>query len=506
MSTSFLHLHGVDFTYPGGTDPVLQGLTLTLPAGWTGVVGANGAGKSTLLRLAAGDLEPTRGSLAAGGQGLYCPQRTDEAPPELERLQASRDGDAWRWRLRLGLQEDWAGRWDSLSHGERKRAQLAVALWLDPPLLAVDEPTNHVDAGTRTLVQEALAAFRGIGLLVSHDRELLDGLCGQCLFLDARGAVLRPGGYTQGAEQRGLERRNLARERAAADREVRLLEAERRERREQAGLAERQRSKRHLAPGDRDAREKIDRVRVSDHGSGQRLRQLDGRWAQAQAHREGLKAEREHALGIRLGGAAARGPRLLHLPETALPLGPGRSLRLPALVLHPRDRVGISGPNGSGKSTLVRHLLALHTLPAARVACLPQELGREACRAVLAEALRLPSGRLGRLMTLVRRLGSDPARLLQSAEPSPGETRKLMLALQLEAEPHLLVLDEPTNHLDLPSVECLEEALAGFAGALVLVSHDRRFLERLAGRRWRIVPEAGGSRLEEELQAGIIEG
>ena len=503
MSTSFLHLHGVGFTYPGGTDPVLHGLTLTLPSGWTGVVGANGAGKSTLLRLAAGALEPAQGAITSVGLGLYCAQRTDEAPPELARLLTS--GDAWRWRLRLGLQADWAGRWDTLSHGERKRAQLAAALWLNPPLLAVDEPTNHVDAGTRAQLQEALAAYRGIGLLVSHDRELLDGLCGQCVFLDARGAVLRPGGYTQGAEQRARERRNLARERAAADREVRLLEAERRQRREQAESAERQRSKRHLALRDRDGREKVDRARVSDHGSGQRLRQLDGRWDQARTHREGLPVERQHALGIRLGGAAARGPRLLHLPEAVLPLGPGRSLRLPSLVLHPRDRVGISGPNGAGKSTLVRHLLTVHALPTDRVASLPQELGLVPSLALLDEVRRLPPQRLGRLMTLVRRLGSDPARLLQSGEPSPGEARKLLLALQLETEPHLLVLDEPTNHLDLPSVECLEEALAGFEGALVLVSHDRRFLERLATRRWRIVPDAGGSLLEEDTGARIIE-
>jgi macrolide transport system ATP-binding/permease protein len=99
---------------------------------------------------------------------------------------------------------------------------------------------------------------------------------------------------------------------------------------------------------------------------------------------------------------------------------------------------------------------------------------------------------------LVRRLGSDPARLLQSREPSPGETRKLMLAMQMQAEPVLLVLDEPTNHLDLPSVECLEEALDEFEGALILVSHDQRFLDRLASRRWRIELEAGGSCLKED--------
>ena len=104
--------------------------------------------------------------------------------------------------------------------------------------------------------------------------------------------------------------------------------------------------------------------------------------------------------------------------------------------------------------------------------------------------------RRGRIMTIIRRLGSHPARLLESKQPSPGEVRKLLLAFGMEREPYLIIADEPTNHLDLPSIICLEEALADTDCGLLLVSHDRRFLEKLSDQRWNIKPDEGGGVLE----------
>jgi len=106
------------------------------------------------------------------------------------------------------------------------------------------------------------------------------------------------------------------------------------------------------------------------------------------------------------------------------------------------------------------------------------------------EAVRhLPGERLGDVMTVVSCLGSEPQRLLESRQPSPGELRKLMLALGMARRPHLIVMDEPTNHLDLPSIECLEAALDDVPCGLLLVSHDRRFLAKLTTTRWQIAPD-----------------
>lgn len=101
----------------------------------------------------------------------------------LSELLSSTDNIACRIKGQLNIGVDWHERWKTLSHGERKRAQIAVAIWSRPAILAVDEPTNHLDAEARDHLYKALNAFKGIGLLVSHDRELLDALCHQCLFI-----------------------------------------------------------------------------------------------------------------------------------------------------------------------------------------------------------------------------------------------------------------------------------------------------------------------------------
>ena len=103
----------------------------------------------------------------------------------------------------------------------------------------------------------------------------------------------------------------------------------------------------------------------------------------------------------------------------------------------------------------------------------------------------LGNEQLGHLMTIVSRLGSRPQRLLETMDPSPGEVRKLLLALGITRAPHLIIMDEPTNHLDLPSIHCLETALQECPCALVLVSHDQYFLDRLATIRWHIAPQDG---------------
>jgi ATPase subunit of ABC transporter with duplicated ATPase domains len=153
----------------------------------------------------------------------------------------------------------------------------------------------------------------------------------------------------------------------------------------------------------------------------------------------------------------------------------------------PGDRVALTGANGTGKSTLVRRILETIDLPASRLTYLPQEIDLRSSREILEDARSQPSEILGRIMTAVSRLGSRPANLLNTAEPSPGELRKLLLALGIARKPYLIVMDEPTNHLDLPSIECLEEALAECPCGLLLVSHDEQLLRRLTRTRWHIV-------------------
>ena len=135
------------------------------------------------MKLAAGLLVPDEGYIDMPRDSCYCPQRTDHAPDKLEDFIYSNTKSAQIIKNQLGIADDWfeSKRWLTLSHGERKRAQIAVALWLEPGFLAVDEPFNHLDSKARDLIANALLSFNGIGLLVSHDRELLDSLCFQCV-------------------------------------------------------------------------------------------------------------------------------------------------------------------------------------------------------------------------------------------------------------------------------------------------------------------------------------
>lgn len=483
-----LLLDHISFMFDEAREELFKELTVHFPVGWTGIVGGNGAGKTTLLRLASGLLLPTRGRVHAGGPALYCPQRTDSVPEGLESLIADASGEACRIRSILGICDDWVGRWETLSHGERKRAQVGVMLHRSPHILAVDEPTNHLDADARGMLLEALRQFRGVGLLVSHDRDLLDAICTQCLFLDAGRAVMRPGSYTEGKEQQELEEQHAREQFYQTRREMKRLEHEVARRRELASRSHQMRSKRGLAIRDHDARFRRNRARLSnkDGAAGKQMNQLIGRLEHAREAHEEICPSKIRKLGIYLDGSCCPRDRLFTLEECALELGDGRVLHVPSLLMRNQDHVALTGPNGSGKSTLIRHIVGSLNLLEKRLVYLPQELGEDAAAELLAEVRRLPHRELAHLMSTVSRLGSDPERLLASVNPSPGEARKLLLALGVTRRPYLIIMDEPTNHLDLPSIECLEHALDGCPCGLLLVSHDYRFLGRLTSIRWRV--------------------
>ncbi len=490
---SSLVFHNVSFAYDASLDGLFSGIKFGLGDGWAGVIGENGVGKSTLLRLACRELDPRRGRIDAPTSCVYCPQRTDTAMPESRELLSSSHAEAFRLRGLLGIDEDWLERWTTLSHGERKRMQVATCIWLRPDLLAVDEPTNHLDAEARAMILKALETYRGIGLLVSHDRDLLDRLCSHSLLVSPHSVRLRAGGYTAATEATRAEAEAARKERAGIQETRRKLERERSERRARAQRAEQAKSLHGVGSRDHDAREKARAARDCDHGSGKSLRQLEGRIRQATERASAFSVPPPRALGVALRSRPSDRDAVIRQPSGTVPLGPERRLEFPDLLVQPLDRIALTGPNGGGKSTLVRRIVAGLTLPPERVLYIPQEITAEASSKLLLEAKHLPRERLGRAMQWISRLGSDPTRVLASQIPSPGETRKLLLAVRMADEPHLILLDEPTNHMDLPSIECLESALRQTTCAMILVSHDRRFLEALTTSEWSIAPIAAGS-------------
>ena len=504
MNAPMVALRNLSFSYPGATTPVFSGASATFGVGFTAVIGANGSGKSTLLKLMAGVLAPVDGQLEGFADVVYCEQRTDQPPQVLPDMLSDWDAEAFELRGRLGVPEDAMERWDQLSHGERKRVQIACALWQQPTILLIDEPTNHIDSSGRMLLENALQQFSGVGVIVSHDRDLLDKLCTHSLWLRPPAIETFAGGYSDSLDQRNRSALSAQRTRDRLRSEQKKLDAEVSRRRDRSNRANAERSKRGLDLKDSDAREKMNRARVTgkDGTAGKLLRQLDGRTAQNRDALDATSVEKKYASDIWVTGEASKANALITRPAGTLALGPERRLHYPDLLMRPTDRIAVTGPNGTGKSSLLAALIEDLSIAPERLVLMPQEVSARQSGELLNDLKTLSRSAqgkadLGLVMSIVSRLGSRPAQLLESDEPSPGELRKLLLALGIVKNPYLLILDEPTNHLDLLSIESLQQALSGCPCGLLIVSHDQRLVNQLTDIEWAIkTQDDAHSRLE----------
>ena len=485
-----LELHGVSVAHAADA-PVLTDIHLPLARGFTGIVGANGAGKTTLLRVLSGTLAPTEGVVRRAREDLVLalvPQESPEVTPDVRALAEGSDGRAAEVRGRLGLDPDVLDRWPTLSPGERQRWAVGAALARDPDVLCLDEPTNHLDAPGRALLVGALRRFGGAGVVVSHDRALLDALCHTTVRLHAGRATVFAGGYgaaleawtreRRAAEDAHAEARGAARAAASRLAEARRTHAE-------AIHATRTRA-RMKSVRDSDARNSLakGRANAAEARAGRSVTV-----ARAAAERAGEavpRIERDRTAGAAVFAGFARAPKpvLFHVDQDEVRARRGDVvvLRDVRVTIGREDRVRLAGPNGAGKSTLLAALLASGP-PPGRVLALGQELLPAETASHVASLRELDREERGRVLSVFASLGSDPSvehgRLGGHLAPedvartlSPGEARKLALALGLGRHAWALVLDEPENHLDLPTVERLEAALALYPGCLVLVTHD----------------------------------
>lgn len=490
-----LNLANIEYTYPAAAEPVLRGVTATFAQGWTGLVGDNGSGKTTLALLACGLLRPDAGAVSPALVGRYCAQDATEAPSDLEDFAVAFDGEAVRIRKDLAIEDDWPWRYGTLSGGQQKRLQVACALWSCPDVLAMDEPTNHVDASTRRAIAAALLRFGGIGLLVSHDRELLDALCSQCLFVADGAAVMRPGGYSQASSQASLERSSAIHARESARKEKARIEREAQRRREEASRSAGKRSLKGISKHDADARNKkrVAVVSGQDGKAGRLSSRMASRLEGADAKLAAIRVQKRYDANVWFDANPSRRKVLLRMGPEELPLG-DVSLIVPALYVGNCDHIGLVGNNGSGKTTLVKQIV--RRLPAG-VRCLyiPQEPSWGQRHATISLLNDLPGDRRGLALSIVAQLNSEPERILEGGSISPGEMRKLMLALGILDSPELIVMDEPTNHLDLGSTEALERMLAHYPGALLLVSHDAALVAAATSIAWETRRSVNGYQL-----------
>lgn len=481
-----IRLQGVGVAWSTST-PVLEDVELSLEPGFYGLVGANGSGKTTLLSILADHFKPHEGKVLVRPRTAriaYCPQGVADQGADVGCFAQRLDGQAVEIRGRLELDPRELERWETLSPGQRKRWQVAAALGAEPDVLLLDEPTNHLDAESRGGLLSALSRFSGVGVVVSHDREVLDRLTQMTLRVHDRGVSLYPGPYgtasalwrSQRREAEQAHASQLSRIRKAA---AQVACARRAQESTARGMSTRRRMKN---PNDSDARGigPTSLANWADKKAGRAVKLANGELARARSSLSSIS--RDVTLGSQIFAQYERAPHstLFHLDQDALKLGDHVVLRDVRLSVGREERLRIRGANGSGKTTLLNALLASRA-PKERVLYLPQELAPSDVRALSQRLADCDREGRSRLLSIFAALGSDASRVLgaQAAQRlalcSPGELRKLMLAEALARQVWALVLDEPTNHLDLPSIERLEAALAQYPGCVVLVTHDDAF-------------------------------
>jgi len=424
------------------------------------------------------ELENAAGALARGEAA------DDRYSRALERFLALGGGD-FRPRARtvcadLGLDVDLERDRAALSGGERARVALAAILLSRFDLLLLDEPTNDLDYAGLDRLESFLGAYRGALVLVSHDRELLDRTVDRIAAIDARSHRLREwaGGWSDFARARDAER-------LAATAEYEQAQSRRKE------LAE------LLTTRRTEARSKG--ASLGDKTGGQDRRathalQTKVRQAERLLERNELPEKPFEPWELRL--ALTAGARL---SEHVLSLDSAVTERGSFVLgpidvdLAPGERLSIAGPNGVGKSTLLAMLLGDAALVAGTrhvgrrtvIGAIGQDRTAYATDAPLVDVISARTGLApGDARTLLAKFGLGADHIGRaSSSLSPGERTRAHLAELQARGVNLLVLDEPTNHLDLEAVEQLEGALEDFEGTLVVVSHDRRFLERIAPTR-----------------------
>lgn len=436
-----------------------------------GIIGINGTGKSTLLRLLARTEEPDEGIVQRFPRvrAAYLAQNPemDERATVLEQVLRSLPADAREaadyearaMLMRLGI-HDCTQRVGSLSGGQRKRAALAATLLQPADVLLLDEPTNHLDLEMVEWLEDYLRRFRGALVLVTHDRYFLDRVVNRIVEVDRGALYAYEGGWSRYLELKA----------------ERLAMADASERKRQSIL--------------RREREWVMRgARARGTKSRDRLERYETLKNQAAPERDG---------SVQLAAAASRlGRKTIALKNVAKAFGEHIVLRGFSDQVARDDRVGIVGRNGAGKSTLL-NLIAGRLTPdtgtieigqTVRIGYFTQE-ARELnpeervidCVRAIANQIETAEGTFSASQLLERFLFPGEQQHAKVGTLSGGEKRRLFLLCVLIGAPNILLLDEPTNDLDVETLTILEDYLEGFPGAVLAVSHDRYFLDKLAER------------------------
>ena len=456
-----------DVRLADGPNMLFDGVDLALePRTRACLVGRNGAGKSTLLKILAGTIQADAGerTITPGTRIAFVPQEPDITGATV--LDYAVSGGAPAHQAEAALQDfgiDPAKPAQGLSGGETRRVALAKAFAEDPDVILLDEPTNHLDILAIEVLEAEIAASRAAALIVSHDRAFLERVTQRCFWLEHRQVRRLEQGFS--AFDDWVER-------------IEAAEAEEARRLDKAI----EREKHWLARG-------VTARRARNEGRRRRL------IAMREAKTQWLKEQRG-SLNMGLASSGVSGQRVAEAKGLSKAFGERVILKGFSTRILRGDRIAIVGPNGAGKSTLVKLLLG-ELAPDAGEVKLGTNLSVsyiDQARAALSPEMTLKDvltpqggdqvmvrGTPKHVNAYAKDFLFKDSQLRQPVRSlSGGERNRLLLARALASPANVLVLDEPTNDLDMDTLDLLEDMLADYDGTLILVSHDRDFVDRLA--------------------------
>ena len=477
------------YKYKNSAMPIFENLNLEFEQGWSCIVGSNGSGKSTLLKLISKQMNYDEGSINGNELTHYCMQSTEEIPKNLEDFMNTYTSKSFRIRDMLNINDEWLYQWDTLSFGERKRMQLALAIFEEPDVLLVDEPTNHLDTKSKNIVLNALKSFKGIGILVSHDRELLDSLSQSTIILKNKNIFTFRTSFSKAMNEYLTNMEFLEKTQSKQYSEIKKLKKSIQTQYEKVSQSKKRMSKKGLNKNDTDSKTKINLARLTgkDKNDGSALSKLQSK--QTKLLSNAVKTDKVFELGIEFHKSSAKNIFPIVIKKNILELGEIKKLSYESLSINQYDKIGIIGENGAGKSSFLNHLLSAVDLKNEYL-YIPQEITEDESKKLFDEINALKNDIKGEIYTIVRKLASDPIKLQDSFIPSPGEVRKLIIAKGLLESPSLIILDEPTNHMDLDSILSLEIALKEYNGTMIVISHDKPFLKAVVTSTWEFKKEA----------------
>lgn len=485
---SLIDITHLSFTYEGSLDPVFSDLNLSLDTNWrTGLIGRNGRGKTTLLRLLLGELAPAFGHIQLDAPCVRFPC----AVPDLHARAfdvACALSNAPDWQLlyelsQLGLEAEMLDRpYDTLSPGERTRLQLAALFLNEGCYPLIDEPTNHLDMEGRALCARYLARQEGF-LLVSHDRAFLDASVDHIVSINRSSVETQRGNYSSFAENRRRQNAFEQMQNEKLGKQItHLQEAARRT----AGWSDAlERTKIGSGAGDRGY------IGAKSAKMMQRAKATEKRRQSAIDEQKGLLNDVEREEPLKLFPLTHRAPVLIEARDLTFGYGDDAVQTGLRFSVERGSRVAVTGGNGSGKSTLIKIIAgaseAWHTglirMPGdLRLSYVPQDTAF--LTGLPADYARACGVDLTRFLTILRKLSFPREAFDRPMERySDGQRKKVLLARSLSEQAHLYLWDEPLNYIDLLSRVQLEELILAFAPSLLLIEHDRKFVETIATER-----------------------